>query len=190
VSEASEATQFQPGNQMWKLRERPGRRPIYETPEDLWIQCCKYFQWVEENPLIEIKLFKFKDEQDNDFIHQQELPKMRAMTNASLCFFLGVTPTTWMEYRIRPAFTVITREVDDIIYSQKLEGAASELFNANIIARELGLRDHKDHVHAGGITHVLTETERVAKISTLLERAGKRRADDAADNGDAPVDAT
>ena len=43
--------QFQKGNQFWKMRETHGRNPIFETPEQLWVAACEYFQWVEDNPL-------------------------------------------------------------------------------------------------------------------------------------------
>ena len=49
--------QFQTGNQFWKMRETHGRNPIFETPEQLWVAACEYFQWVENNPLLEEKIF-------------------------------------------------------------------------------------------------------------------------------------
>ena len=49
--------QFQKGNQFWKMRETHGRNPIFETPEQLWVAACEYFQWVEDNPLYEEKIF-------------------------------------------------------------------------------------------------------------------------------------
>lgn len=38
----------------------------------------------------------------------------------------------------------VTTRIDEIIYKQKFEGAAVGAFNANIIARDLGLADKKD----------------------------------------------
>ena len=50
--------QFQTGNQFWKMRGKHGRNPIFETPEQLWVVASdEYFQWVENNPLLEEKIF-------------------------------------------------------------------------------------------------------------------------------------
>ena len=44
---------------------------------------------------------------------------------------------------------VLTR-IDDLFYSFKFEGAAAGILNANIIARDLGLKDAKDHTSSDG----------------------------------------
>ena len=68
------------------------------------------------------------------------------MTVSGLCIFLDIDLTTWVAYRRRQGFTHITGQVDDIIRTQKFEGAAADLLNANIIARELGLVDKAESV--------------------------------------------
>jgi len=67
--------------------------------------------------------------------------KMRIMTISGLCLFLDIAPQTWKNYKANKDFLDIVSKVEDIIYNQKLAGAAADLLNSNIIARELGLKD-------------------------------------------------
>lgn len=124
------------GNKFWEARSSHGRNPVFEVPNELWIACCEYFEWVEQNPLLETKAFGSKDGPQTI-----ELPKMRAMTISGLCIFLDISRKTWGEYRDREGFGIITSRVDEIIRTQKFEGASADLLNPNIIARELGLAD-------------------------------------------------
>ncbi|MBB3453908.1 hypothetical protein FHT86_002164 [Rhizobium sp. BK313] len=128
------------GNKFWKARSSHGRKPLFETPEALWNACCEYFEWVEKHPLWESKAFAFQGT-----VTVEKLPKMRAMTLTALRLFLDIDRSTWEAYRTREDYTAVTTRVEDIIYSQKLEGAAADLLNANIIARDLGLRDKQEH---------------------------------------------
>ena len=44
------------GNNYWQFRNKHGRSHKY-TPEKLWAEYVKYVEWLEENPLLEEKLF-------------------------------------------------------------------------------------------------------------------------------------
>ena len=128
------------GNQFWKARSSHGRRPIFDCPEKLWGACEQYFQWVVDNPLQEEKVFVFQGQ-----ITRANVAKMRAMTISGLCIFLGIDETTWRGYHKHKDFSLIAREAERVIRDQKFTGAAAELLNANIIARDLGLADKQDH---------------------------------------------
>lgn len=126
-------------NQFWLARATHGRGLAFDTPEILWASCCEYFQWVEDNPLMECKAFAYQG-----VVTKENIPKMRAMTIGSLCIFLDIDPSTWAVYREREDFTGITSRVENIIRAQKFAGAAADLLNANIIARDLGLVDRQE----------------------------------------------
>lgn len=127
------------GNQFWKARAKHGRDKIFSTPECLWAACVEYFQWVEDNPLLEQKIFHA-----NGQITKDTVSKMRAMTLTGLRLFLDIDHKTWLNYKeLEDFFPVITR-AEEIIYEQKFTGAAADLLNPNIIARDLGLADKKD----------------------------------------------
>ena len=71
------------------------------------------------------------------------------MTIQALCFFLDISDEAWSDYCNRQDFVGITTRIKKVIYSQKLEGAAADLLNSNIIARELGLSDKVQNEHTG-----------------------------------------
>lgn len=127
---------FLPGNQFWKARTNVGRPRLFASPEALWEACCEYFQWVEDNPLYEMKAFSYQGE-----VVQAPVAKMRAMTIDGLCLFLDIAVSTWYEWRNVDDFSEVVAKAESVIRSQKFAGAAADLLNANIIARDLGLAD-------------------------------------------------
>lgn len=126
------------GNKFWQARSKHGRNPKFTDPEILWEACCEYFDWVEKHPLWETKAFSFQGT-----VTKARLPKMRAMTISGLCIFLDIADSTWDQYRAKKDFSGIITRVEKLIYEQKFSGAAADLLNANIIARELGLVEKK-----------------------------------------------
>ncbi|WP_080578576.1 DNA-packaging protein [Sinorhizobium fredii] len=158
---------FLPGNKFWMARSSHGARPKFSSPEDLLNACCEYFDWVDSNPLYEDKLVTFQGAATHE-----PVAKMRPMTLGGLCIFLDVTLETWTEWRKTRAdlSDVITR-AESIIYQQKFAGAAADLLNANIIARELGLADKQDVNHSGTIG-TLSDDAVDARIAKLLGKAG------------------
>lgn len=134
-----------PGNKFWLQRSSHGRKPIFASPDDLWTAACEYFEWVEENPLMETKLFSYEGE-----VIEGEIPKMRAMTIQALCFFIGISRQGWSEYKAKDDFSDIVEQVEAVIFSQKFEGASGGFLNSSIIARELGLADKQDHTSSDG----------------------------------------
>lgn len=144
------------GNSFWEARSSHGRKPIFASPEELWGVCCEYFAWVEANPLYECKAFAFQG-----VVTKEDLPKMRAMTISGLCIFLDIGVHTWHDYRAKQDFSDVTTRVDEIIRTQKFQGAAADLLNPNIIARDLGLADKSELTGAGGGPVQVQRIERV-----------------------------
>lgn len=168
---------FLPGNRFWEARSSHGRNPKFETPEDLWAACVEYFEWVEANPLYEAKAFAHQGN-----VTVANLPKMRAMTIAGLCLFLDITRETWTEWRkSRPDFSDVIRAADEVIYSQKFSGAAADLLNANIIARDLGLAEKNEHTGKDGApikTEDVTGYDLARRIAFALTGSTKPQVDE------------
>ncbi len=132
------------GNQFWKARTKHGRDKLFSSAEALWEACCEYFEWVEENPLWETKAFAYQG-----VVTQENIPKMRAMTIEGLCLFLDIDPSTWYDWRKQEDFSNVVSRAESVIRSQKFSGAAADLLNANIIARDLGLTDKQSQEVSG-----------------------------------------
>jgi len=124
------------GNQFWKLRSKHGRDKLFSSPEILWAAACKYFEWCENNPLKEQKAF------GNGYTTEVSL--MRAMTMGQLCFYLHCNGAYIRQFKAslpdgEKDFSTVLNDIEEVVYSQKFQGAAAGLLNANIIARDLGL---------------------------------------------------
>lgn len=135
------------GNRFWEARSSHGRDLIFKDPETLWAACVEYFEWVEENPLHEAQAFAYQG-----CVTIESLPKMRAMTIAGLCIFLDINQSTWFDYAKREDFSEVTTRAEEIIRDQKFSGAAAGLLNANIIARDLGLKESTSTEHSGHLS--------------------------------------
>jgi len=154
------------GNQFWKARSTHGRNPIFKSPQELLEACEEYFQWVEDNPLYEEKAFSYQGE-----IVKTDIYKMRAMTIGGLCLFLDVCENTWTNYKNDDDFLSVCMQVERAIKNQKFSGAAADLLNASIIARDLGLKDKTEQEVSGvlGVVDMsqLTDEEIESKLRQL-----------------------
>lgn len=150
------------GNQFWKVRSSHGRKPMWRSSEQLWEACSEYFEWTEENPLIEMKAFAYQG-----VVTQEPVAKMRAMTIKGLCIFLGMSLETWCQYRKNKDFSDVIARVEDIISTQKFTGAAADLLNANIIARDLGLIEKKEIEHSG-VIETLSDKQIDERLEQLI----------------------
>lgn len=138
-------------NQFWKNRSKHGRDKLFTTPDLLWTAATEYFEWCDKNPWIKNEAIK-----SGDYAGQiVEIPTSRPYTLTALCLYLDVNTAYFRRFKEElkqedPLYedfcTVITR-IEETIYSQKFEGAAVGAFNANIIARDLGLTDKKELDH-------------------------------------------
>jgi len=155
------------GNQYWRARTKHGRDKLFSTKEVLWDACCEYFDWVEENPIQETVIYQGQ-------VGVDTLPKMRAMTVTGLCLFLDCDLDTWAKYKADVDFIGVIKKAEAVIYSQKFSGAAAGQLNPNIIARDLGLADKKEHTGSLDINQ-LTDAQLDEKIASLLANAAPKQ---------------
>jgi hypothetical protein len=149
------------GNKFWLAASTHGRHKLFESPQALWDACVEYFNWVDDNPLFEEKAFNTKDGPD-----AIDVRKMRAMTITGLCLFLDIAQETWHRYRKNNEFRAICSKVESVIKEQKFTGAAADLLNPSIIARDLGLVDRKSI--EGGSTPIAISSDVTPQKATEL----------------------
>jgi hypothetical protein len=159
------------GNRFWEARSSHGRAPIFASPDDLWKAATEYFEWVEANPLYEDKLVTFQG-----VATHEPVAKMRAMTIAGLCIFLDISRRGWDGYTGREDFVPICDKIEQVIRDQKFTGAAADLLNPSIIARDLGLADKQELTgkDGGAIEHVVCSPREIisGRIAGLASRRG------------------
>lgn len=125
-------------NQFWKLRSTHGREKAFESPKALYDACMEYFEVTSQ------RVWNKTEYKGADII-KVEIPTSAPFTQTGLCIFLDIDMDTWNNYRKNEAykdFFGVIKKVDEIIYTQKFEGAVVGAYNANIIARDLGLADN------------------------------------------------
>jgi len=135
------------GNKYWELAKgfAVGKEKSY-TPQKLWNKAIEYLQWLDENPLKEEKVF------GTGF--RGEVSKMKAPTLSGFCVYAGIGTSTFDRYKTDDdkAYRDITKHIQDLFFAIKFEGAAADLMNPNIIARETGLADKTETNQTGDIT--------------------------------------
>ena len=160
---------FAPGNEIWTTRMRSGPPMKYENEDVLREACLEYFNWVRDNPLKEAKLTSAGGKAE-----VVSVDKMRAMTLTGLCLFLEIHEQTWRDWRkSRPDLSEVMTRAEAIIRTQKFEGAAADLLNANIIARDLGLADKSELTGRDGgpiETKSMDDKELARQIAFLLTK--------------------
>lgn len=159
---------FLPGNRFWEARSTAGPKPIFpkgdKGAEALWKACCEYFTWVEDNPLWEDKLVTFQGSATHE-----PTAKMRAMTVGGLCIFLDIDVTTWHDWKsTRPDLSHVIGRAENIIRAQKFAGAAADLLNANIIARDLGLSDKTELTGKDGRPIEFNDTRATGEVEEFV----------------------
>lgn len=149
------------GNSFWELRSKHGRDKLFTTPELMWQAACEYFQWCQDNPFFkrEAKTVNIGDYQSE--IQIAEIPQMRPFTMHGLCSYLNCNTVYFNHFEkdlgakqdeLSKGFRQVITRIRETIYQQKFEGAAIGVFNANIIARDLGLVDKQENKVDGSIT--------------------------------------
>jgi hypothetical protein len=127
-------------NEFWKLRSKHGRDKLFATPALLEEAAYEYFAWCQANPWIRIDV-RGKDNEE------VRLPTARPFTIKGLCLYCDASEQFWRTFKASEAakdFLAVITRIEEIIYTQKFEGAVVGAFNANIISRDLGLVDKKE----------------------------------------------
>lgn len=157
------------GNQFWLARTKHGRDKIFSSEDVLWEAALEYFQWIEDNPLWEDKPVHYQGKMIDNAVS-----KMRAMTLEGLYLFLDISKQTWFDYKERKDFIDITSKIENVIKSQKFAGAAADLLNANIIARDLGLKDASTSEIKATIEEKPLKERTLTELEAMLEEAKKK----------------
>lgn len=126
------------GNEFWRKRAKHGRDKIFSTPDELWNAAVEYFEYTDTRVWNKTD-FKGKD------VEEVLIPTSVPYTMTGLCIFLDVNTAYFRQFKTdNKDFSTIISRIEDIIYTQKFEGATVGTYNANIIARELGLTDKQE----------------------------------------------
>lgn len=129
------------GNQFWKLRSKHGRDKLFETPELLLQSAYEYFEWCDNNPLVKTETTRT----EKGFI-EKEIPTPRPYTKDAFYLYIGCSDTWLKEFKktCNNDFLRVIEEIEKTITSNQLVGASVGMYNANIIARLIGLKEQTE----------------------------------------------
>lgn len=156
---------FRKGNQLWRNVDYPGNPRKYE-PKTLWE---KFIQYMEQNS--EAMWSK------EDFIKSGpgagtkiylDVPNPPSL--GGFCVFSGITLDTFRNYgKIDAEWLAVTCMIREIVMTEQIDGATTNIFNANIIARLSGLVDRKEI----DVKASMSDDERKEAIKSILEKIKK-----------------
>lgn len=175
----NEEGKFVKGNSVWRAalekygKEKMGGRPrVFETPDDMVNMAIEYFEWCDDNPLPEQKVFH-----SQGVITKTTYYHPRPYNFSGLFSYCNISNSSWVDYKNRSEFSKAVEFITESIKDQKLSGGLAGYYNANLVARDLGLRDAQDvdqkvtgnmeHTHTGPYGDAVT-----ALLADKLKREG------------------
>lgn len=153
------------GNSFWKSRSKHGRDKLFNTPEELLNAATEYFEYCDNNPWIQRKI----TETDKGVI-VTETPTQKPYSLSGFRHFVGASDSWLREFKKTCSndFLRVIEEIESFINNQQWEGATVGAFNANIIARTLGLKDYQDHT---------TQGEKITRINRIIIKSNNKQND-------------
>lgn len=124
------------GNKFWEQRSKHGRDTLFASATLLWEAAKEYFEWCEDNPIVDPRSFGGKQ------------AIQRPFTMQGLCSYLDCDTSYFRHFKAtqdqKEDFITIIKRIEEVIYQQKFENAAIGVYNQNIIARDLGLVERSE----------------------------------------------
>lgn len=132
------------GNELWKLRSKHGKDKIFADAALLWGEACAYWDWCDRSPWMRPELVKYQGTADEVLV-----PLGRPYSMDGLTIYLGVSGSYFRsakanlknkleDNKATPEEVELLETIEvieTVTRTQNIEGAAVNVFNANIIAR-------------------------------------------------------
>lgn len=154
------------GNQWWRLRSKHGRDALFATPSLLWEAACEYFENCDSNPWI-----KNKEVSTDKGFSKEEQPVQKPYSRSGFFLYIGCSENWLSEFKKKADkdFLGVIHEIETIIDTQQFEGATVGAFNANIIARTLGLAEVSKTELSGQLEMKPITKEELSNIEDKLD---------------------
>jgi len=163
------------GNNYWEFRGKHGRDFKY-TPENLWDEAVKYFNWMSK------RYWDKKEGVKSGMLAGSliDIPTQTPLSVRTFCLYADIDDNTFNRYEGKPGyedFWDVAKRIRAVIESNQFEGATVGAYNPNIIARTLGLVDKTD-VTTGGEKLPGTTVDLSKLSAETLEELAKAQTDD------------
>lgn len=132
------------GNKYYLERSVDGRKKDFETPSELWDAFIEYIEWSKNNPWVKYEVIK----SGKDMGKLITIPIEKPLSLLAFSNYCGLTKQGLYNYGEKESykeyFDIFTR-IKGICENQKIEGSEVGCYNANIVARVLGLADKTEN---------------------------------------------
>lgn len=169
------------GNKFWKLRSKHGKDKLFGDPVLLWDEACAYWEWCDGAPWMRPELVKYQG-----YAEEYSVPLGRPYSLDGLTVYLGVAGSyfrsakknlqTKVEEGKATDTEVLLLEaielIETVTRTQNLEGAAVNVFNANIMARQHSLAETINQNNTGDsvVRVTVRDQETADNLSALNEQ--------------------
>jgi hypothetical protein len=167
---------FEVGNSFWNKRSKHGRDAIFSSPQSMQEAMMEYFLDNEKDT---DRWAKVEWKTVNGKLKRVETPMAVPLTWEGLAHFCGVSAGYFRAFKstlkqdnpLREDFLAVIQWADEVIFRQKLEGASTNHFNAQLMSYHLGIR--KDMPQGSGSVGVVinvNENKDKSMINDVLEK--------------------
>lgn len=171
------------GNKFWELRSKHGKDKLFSDPVALWEEAKLYWDWCDRSPWMRPELVKYQGSAD-----EYEVPLGRPYSLDGLTIYLGVSGAYFRAAKINlktkieegkattveEALLETIEMIETVTRTQNLEGAAVNVFNANIMARIHTLAETINQNSTGdAVVRVTVRDQETADNLNLLNEALK-----------------
>lgn len=155
----------QQGNQYWR-NATPNNPKKYANPGLLW---DKFVEYMNDNAI----KFWYKEDYIKSGPDAGRIIKLKVPNPPSIsgfCIYAGISRSTFAQYCKNDSdWQYITSTIQDTIATIQIDGASTNTFNANIVARITGLVDKKEI----DLKSDLSDDERSEMIKNILSKIKK-----------------
>jgi len=178
VAHAQGKGKFKPGNTMWKGRDVSITiNREFKTVAEFIQGWVDYFNYTDENPWQVTDVVKGGNNAGMLVDRPARIPYsiggFQAYHNLGINYLSDMKDRyTAEDCKIKDAdeFTRVIRWAENIIRHDKISGATIDVFNANIVARELQIADTINQAHTGIPDKTITQVE---ILKTVIKQDGK-----------------
>jgi hypothetical protein len=140
---------WQPDWNASKRRVSTASSRALKTPDELWAVACSYFDYTQKSPMQRKEYIKTGPLAGTEYTI--ETPRPFSWSGLSVyASLLGVAANLHRYARnendMYTEYAEIVGLINDVMFSQKFEGAAVGMYKENIISREIGLADKQQTV--------------------------------------------
>jgi len=154
------------GNKVKSINDNKVGAPFKYEPEELAQKIKDYYKEIDNNPIEKKKVeTSLKDTKETiEYIK-------RPYTIEGLCNYLDITCKTFRNWENNEQLLPIITRARQTIYDNKLEGATAGVFNANIVALDLGMA-RKEEQQQSGLLIPINGKEAKAILQSLSNEYG------------------